>query len=48
MIEIKDLRREVGELQWTNRELKMAVMEKSAQNKTLIKKIELFEKMLIL
>jgi hypothetical protein len=30
MIEIKDLRREVGELQWTNRELKMSVNEKSA------------------
>lgn len=48
MVEIKDLRREIGELQWTNRELKISVQEKSSQIKTLIRKIELFEKMLIL
>ena len=43
LIEIKDLRNDLGEADWTNRELKIAVKEKSHQNKALIEKIEKFE-----
>ena len=43
LIEIRDLRDELGEADWTNRELKIAVKEKSHQNKELIDKIERFE-----
>ena len=38
--EIKELRRELGELSWTNRELKMAVKQKARQNAFLLNKIE--------
>ena len=43
LIEIRDLRNDLGEADWTNRELKIAVKEKSHQNKALIEKIEKFE-----
>ena len=39
LAEIRDLRAELGESEWTNRELKMAVKEKSMQVKLLIKRI---------
>ena len=44
--EIMDLRREIGELQWTNRELKMAVKQKAKQNGYLLDQIEQFEEVL--
>ena len=39
LAEIRDLRADLGEAEWTNRELKIAVKEKSMQVKLLIKRI---------
>lgn len=44
--EIQELRKELGELSWTNRELKMAVKQKAKQNTFLLHKIEQFEEVL--
>jgi hypothetical protein len=41
--EIRNLRTDLGEVQWSNRELKIAVKEKSYHNRILIEKIERFE-----
>ena len=38
--EIRELRQELGEQEWTNRELKVSVREKSMQIKLLLTKIE--------
>ena len=46
LIEIRDLRNDLGEADWTNRELKIAVKDKSHQNKELIEKIEKFEEIM--
>ena len=42
--EIRDLRSELGEQEWTNRELKVSVKEKSMQIKLLLTKLEKLQK----
>ena len=45
--EINSLRQDLGESEWTNRELRMAVKEKSVQVKIMIAKIAKVERMLV-
>jgi len=44
--EIRGLRSQLGEQEWTNRELRVAIKEKNFQIKKLLQKIEKFEEML--
>ena len=46
LAEINSLRQDLGEAEWTNRELRMAVKEKSVQIKIMLAKIAKVERRL--
>ena len=46
LAEINSLRQDLGEAEWTNRELRMAVKEKSVQVKIMLAKIAKVERRL--